>query len=434
MRTLIVAQYFHPEVGGTQNRLLDLAKGLSDAGHEVTVLTAVPNHPFGTVPQEYRHRLVTRERLHGFDVVRVWIWTSPAKSFLNRMACYLSFMLLAIIMGIFYSRKADVVIGSSPSIFAGLAGYILSRIKGAKFILEVRDLWPAAAVELGELRSPILIRASERLEKFLYRKSWKISAMTLGFREHIAALGIPRENVVYVPYGATDAILNSQDERGLKPATTSNKFVVIYAGNHGIAQNLRCVLEAAALLAQDPNIVFRFVGDGPVKNDLVQLQRSLGLRNVIFRPQVPVARFAALLQESDVSLVSLDPHPIFGVHVPSKLFDSMACGVPVILSANGEAKSILEDANGGICVEPGNSAALAETIRQLRDMPAAKRLELGRNGRAYIVRHYTSRLQCLRLLQALNDDVGDSLGSLAVPVESSYRAHLLVPGSIVQED
>jgi glycosyltransferase involved in cell wall biosynthesis len=453
MRILIVTQYSYPEVGGTQNRTHDFAKGLSDLGHQVTVLTAVPNHPLGTIPSEYSHKIVARERMDGFEVLRVWVWASPVKNFFSRIASYLSFMVLGIIIGVFNRHKIDVVIASSPPLFAGVAGYVLSRIKKAKFILDVRDLWPAAAVGLGELRNPALIRASEWLETFLYGKASKICAMTYGFCEHMTELGVPHENIVRIPYGVTDAILDTFHSvpEMRKQLGLEGKFLVIYAGNHGIAQALPSVLEAASLLAQDPDIVFLFVGEGPVKNDLIRLQRLRGLPNVRFHPQVPVAQIAAYLRASDVSLVSLDPHPIFHVHIPSKLFDSMACGVPVLLAADGEAKSLLEVAKAGICVEPGNAAALADAIKKLRDMPAEKRAEFGRSSQAYVIQHYTGRQQCLRLAQAvseciepssgksgallepLKNDLCDSLGRVSVPVEETHPAHLLVPRSIVQQ-
>lgn len=397
MHVLLVSQYFHPEVGATQTRMLEFARGLAAKGHRVTVLTEFPNHPQGIIPDAYRGKLFTEERLEGFTVLRTRVWATPVKTYWSRVAFYLSFMVLATLRGLLYRPRVDAVLATSPPLFCGAVGWAISRWKGAKFVLDIRDIWPAAAVALGELRSPVTLRWAGRLERRLYRAADCITAVTKGFCDHIATVGADRSKIRWLPNGTIEGLFTPErSQAGLKAQLgLEGRFVVTFAGTHGIAQGLPAVLEAAKCLIGEP-VTFLFIGDGPVKAALVDRARADGLDNVVFHEQVPLTRIPPYLNLSDALLVPLRNDPIFSSFIPSKLFDSMACARPVILMVDGEARALLAEARAGLYVAAEDAGALADAIRWLRAHPDESR-EYGERGRAFVLGHFTRSRQTEQL-------------------------------------
>lgn len=408
MHVLFVSQYFTPEVGATQTRIHEFARACVAAGHRVTVLTEFPNHPHGRILPEYRGRLTTRETLDGFTVLRVWVWASPVKTFRTRLAFYGSFCALAALRGVIHGGRPDVVFATSPPLPVGLSGWIIARARRARFILDVRDLWPAAAEALGELRRPALLRLAERLEHFLYARADRITAVTRGFVRYIAARTPDPDRVVWLPNGAAADVFDpARVDPGLpRRLGLDGRFVVTFAGNHGIAQGLDTVLDAAALCRARPDIVFCLLGDGPVKATLAARADALGLENVRFLPAVPLREVTPYLTASDALLVPLRRDPVFDTFVPSKLFDFLACARPVILMVDGEAREVLEASGGGVWVPPGDAAGLAKAVLDLRERAPDERQRMGEQGRAYVLAHYMRAAQGARLV-ALLDGLGE---------------------------
>lgn len=406
MHVLLVSQYFHPEVGATQTRMLEFARGLTAKGHRVTVLTEFPNHPHGIIPDAYRGKLFTEERLEGFTVLRTWVWATPVKTFWGRIAFYLSFMVLASLRGLFYRPRVDAVLATSPPLFSGAVGWAISRGKGAKFVLDIRDIWPAAAVALGELRSPLTLKWAGWLERRLYRAADCITAVTRGFCAHIATVGADASKIRWLPNGTVEGLFTPErSEAGLKAQLgLEGRFVVTFAGTHGIAQGLPAVLDAAKRLAGEP-VTFLFIGDGPVKSALVERARAEGLDNVVFHPQVPLTRIPPYLNLSDALLVPLRNDPVFSSFIPSKLFDSMACAKPVILMVDGEARSLLDQARAGLYVAAEDAGALADAVRWLRAHPEESR-EFGERGRKFVLENFTRSRQVEELEKLLTGVVG----------------------------
>lgn len=400
MRVLLVSQYFFPEVGATQTRMYEFARGLVDAGHTVDVVTEFPNHPTGIIPPEYRGRWVEVDRTHPFRIVRVRVVTSPTKTFWTRLAFYGSFFAAACAASLALARRYDVVVATSPPLPAAAAGLVIARIKRAAFVMDVRDLWPKAAGALGELSSPRLYRIAEALERRLYASARRITATTRSFCRYIAALGIPADRIVHVPNGTLEDVFTP--ERGdadLRHALgLEGRVVVTYAGLHGIAQGLDTVLEAAYRLRGDGDIRFLFVGEGPAKAGLVARATALDLNTVRFLPGVPLAESAHYLNASDLVLVPLVRDPVFDMFVPSKLFDGLACARPVLLSVDGEAREILEESGGGVFVPPGDPEALATAIRGLAARPDLRK-EMGERGRQFVIQHYRRRAQARRFAE-----------------------------------
>lgn len=408
MKVLILSQYFPPEVGATQTRVEVFARHLSFSGHEVTVIAEVPNHPVGVVFDGFRRRAVHRRSEGGYEVVRVWVAASPKKSFWRRILFYATYALNAVLAGLLVvRRRPDVVLATSPPLPVALAGLILASVWRRPLVLDIRDIWPAVAVALGELDGDRTIEAAERVERFLYQRAAAMTTVSNSFVAHIVATGTNPEKVHLVPNGTLPDLFNpehvepNQRQRlGLKDG-----FVVGYVGLHGIAQGLNALVDAAAKLAAE-GVQLLMVGEGPVKAELERHARDLGVENVIFCDGVPLEEVAALINACDAMIVPLRRLAILNGLIPSKVFDYMACAKPVILMVDGEARSLIEQADAGVYVEAENADLLAEAIRQLASEPAeAKRM--GPNGRSFVLGHYVRSEQARRLEQVLTTAAGE---------------------------
>lgn len=403
MHVLFVTQFFTPEVGATQTRIHEFARACVAAGHRVTVLTELPNHPGGTILPDYQGRILTREALDGFTVLRVWVWTAPIKTFRTRLAFYGTFFALATVRGALVRGPVDVVFATSPPLPVGVIGWLLARTRRARFVLDIRDLWPAAARALGELDRPTLFRVAEGLERFLYRHADRITTVTRGFVRHITPLAQDPGRVEWLPNGTMAAVFHPDrvDPTLRGRLGLTGRFVVTFAGNHGIGQGLGVVLEAANLLRSRPEVVFCLIGDGPEKADLVARAQSMKLSNVRFLPEVALTEVTPYLTMSDALLVCLRRHPVFETFIPSKLFDFLACARPVVLMVNGEAREVLEASGNGVWVAPEESAGLAKAVLELMERPEEERRAMGERGRAYVLEHFSRAAQAERLVRLL---------------------------------
>ena len=389
MRILVVCHYFPPEIGAPQARLSELARAWVCAGDEVTVLTGMPNHPTGVVPEAYRGRVRIEEESDGYRVVRTWLYATPNTGMLKKTLGHLSFMVSSVVLGFRRSRKADVVVVSSPTFFSVFSAWVLARGKRAALVVEVRDLWPAIFVELGVLRNRRVIRVLEALEMAAYRAAAAVVVVTEGFRDDLVRRGVPAVKVHVVPNGADLERFNNEsngaDSARAELGAGPGDSLVLYIGAHGISHGLETVADAAAKLAGEP-IHFAFVGEGARKDRLETRVRDLALSNVTMRPGVAREEVARLLAAADICLVPLRDVPLFSSFIPSKMFEYMAASKAVIGSVRGEAARILEAA-GAIVVEPEDPGALADAIRDLAADPD-RRTAMGRRGRDYVAEHF----------------------------------------------
>ncbi len=416
MKVLLVSQYFFPEVGATQTRMWEFARALTDAGHQVDVLTEFPNHPIGVIPERYRGRWIDIDETLPFRVVRVWVYATPVKTFRTRLLFYGTFLATAIAMSVRLARRYDVVVATSPPLPVALAGVVLSRLKRAAFIMDVRDLWPLAAGALKELSNPRLYGWAERLEQYLYRKADRITVTTRAFEAHILAQDPARRpKLAHVPNGTIVEIFDgARGDGGLRRRLGFDEcFVVTYAGLHGVAQGLSTVLAAAERLAECPRVRFVFLGEGPLKASLKRDADARRLSNVVFVDQVPLDESAQYLNASDAVVVPLIPDPVFHMFVPSKLFDAMACAKPVLLLVDGEARSILEEAGAGLYVEPGNDTKLADAVLTLAASPGMCEA-MGGRGRDYVRAHYDRRTQSRHFTRIVEEAAGRTSQSQTV--------------------
>jgi glycosyltransferase involved in cell wall biosynthesis len=296
--------------------------------------------------------------------------------------------------------RPDVVLATSPPLFAGVAGYAISRLTGAPFVLDVRDLWPAAAVSLNQISSGPAIRGAEVLERHLYRAAAAVVAVTRPFADHIDRFRGRGSSTALIPNGTLERFFEADggvDRRDL--GARPGRVLVTFAGTHGIAQALPSVLQAAPLVEDIAD--FALVGDGPLKHVLVAEAAERGLTNVHFHEQEPLEKIPAILAASDALLVPLSAHPTFTDFVPSKMIDYMAVGRPILLAAAGESARLLESAGAGLVVEPENAEALAAAVRRLAADPAAT-AGMGERGRVFAAKRLRS-VQAERLEQVLFD-------------------------------
>ena len=366
MRILVFSQYFTPEVTAARARLHPIAKHLAERGHEVEVICEVPNHPEGVILDEFRRRAVVRREFEGFSVRYVWVSTSPVKTTWSRMRFYGSYALMASLIGC-TSRRPDVIFVSSPPLPAAAAAAVAAKRFRVPWVFDVRDPWPEAAVALGELTSPSVIRAAEWLERRLYASAAAIVTVTEPFRADIATRTPNPAKIAVIPNGTTRLWLDAGavDPDRSEFQLPTDRFVWTYAGNVGIAQGLEIAVDAAALLGDGFELMV--VGSGPVLDQIRRRAEDRAPGRVSFKGLLQPEQAARFLRASDALLVPLAVKPELRKFVPSKLFDCCAVGRPVIVAADGEAARLAKASEAALVVPAGDAGALADGLRRLRD-------------------------------------------------------------------
>jgi glycosyltransferase involved in cell wall biosynthesis len=398
MHILLIHQAFAAldEPGGTRHH--ELARYLAAHGHQVTVIASPVSYLTGSALTP-RSPLPTGEGM-GVRLIRAYTYRALHKSFVHRVFAFFSFMVSSFFVGLGV-RNVDVVWGTSPPIFQGVTAWMLARLKGAKFLFEVRDLWPGFAIAVGVLKNPLLIRMSLWLERFLYRRADRMVVNSPGFISHVTERGA--QNVTLVPNGADPSMFDPADtgEAFRARHMLADQFVVIYAGAHGMSNDLGVVLEAAGMLAQTRQQVrIVLLGDGKEKANLQEQAQRLKLTNVLFLPPVPKNEMASVLAGTDACLAILKPLEEYKTTYPNKVFDYMAAGRPVVLAIDGVVRKVVEDANCGIFAPPGDAAALAAAIKTMADEPELSR-RMGLSGRRYLEAHFSREEIAHRLLEIL---------------------------------
>jgi glycosyltransferase involved in cell wall biosynthesis len=391
MRVIYLCQHFPPETGAPQIRVYEVSKELIKRGHQVEVLTAFPHHPKGVIPEEYRGMFYLFEDWDGIPVHRTWIYPSPKGSFWKRLASYFSFTFSAF-YSIFKSKPTDVIICNSPPLFLGITGYLGAKLKRAKFVFNVADIWPESAVELGILKNKLFIKMAEWLENFLYKKSWKIATATEGIRDYMIRKGKNEKDVFLLPNGVNTDTFHPmpKDEALLKEIGIENKKVFMYAGTLGYAQGLDSVLEAAALLKErEPDAHFLFVGDGQEREKLLKLKEDLKLDNVTFYGSVPVSEMPRMFSIADYSIVSLRNIELFKGARPSKIFPAISTGTPVLYCGDGESATILEEYQCGKIAPPENPEGIASAVSELMKISKNEYEQMCQNGRKLAVEQFS---------------------------------------------
>lgn len=404
MRILLLTQYFPPEKGAAQVRLGELAGGLQSQGHEVTVVTAFPNYPTGIIPEKYRKKFFSRENMGGLTVLRTWIYPVKRGRFWLRLLNYFSFVFSSL-YGICRSGRQELIIVESPPLFLGLSAVIASAVKKAPYILNVSDLWPESAVQLGLVSNKFLIDMSERLESYLYRKAFKLSAQTEGIVQALQKKGVSSGDILFLPNGVDTELFRPREKDGEleEELGLQGKYIILYAGTMGYAHGIETALEAAAILKSEEDIVFLFVGDGSERPRLEHLAREKDLSNVRFIDFQPLEVMPRYYSLASLSLSTLRRYKLSEGVRPSKIFPALASGSPLVYVGEGEGAEIVRESSGGVVLEPENPRLLADTIIRLKNDSAYCR-ELSIKGREFVQANYSWQSIIRKWLDRLEND------------------------------
>lgn len=403
MRILFLTDNFPPETNAPASRTHEHTKRWAAAGHEVTVVTTAPNFPEGKVFAGYRNRIWARERIDNVEVIRVWTYITANEGFLGRSLDYASFMLSVVLAAPFMPRP-DVIISTSPQFFTPCAAYVISRFFRRPWVFELRDLWPDSIVAVGAMKENALIQFLRKVEYFLYRKSSRIVSVTYSFQRVLSLNGISADKISVVPNGAE---LDTYHP-GPKPSELmarlglKGKFVAAYVGTIGMAHGLGTLLDAAEQLKHRDDIAFVLVGTGAEEKAMAADARARGLTNVYFVGSVTKAEVREYWRLCDVALVLLRDSELFRHVIPSKMFEAMSTGRPIILGVRGESESLLREAGAGLPIPPEDAQALANAVVALAD-DAERRAAMGSAGRTYVSSKFDRDVLAQRMLAVVSE-------------------------------
>lgn len=387
MRILYIHQYFTTRAGSGGTRSYEFARRWVRAGHQVTMITTA-NERAGL---STRGRRISRQDIEGIDLLLIQCPYSNYMSFRRRLVAFFAFMIWATWVGIRYVGQVDVVFATSTPLTVGIPGVLLSWWKRAPFVFEIRDLWPEAPIQLGALRSPLLIALARGLERFLYHVAKHIVTLSPGMYDALAQTGISKSKLSMIPNCADLDLFQprGKDPQLLAKYNLQGKFVLTYAGAMGIANGLTTLIKTAKLLQErgESDIHLLLVGDGKERPHLERLASECQLSNITFLPPVSKLELAKLLSLSDVCLTVFASLPVLETNSPNKFFDSLALGRPVLINFGGWMRDVLERHNAGIAVPSNDPEELATKIIQLRSQPELL-AEMGRNARGLAEREY----------------------------------------------
>ena len=401
MKILLLSQWYPPE---PMKLLSDMTESLVAVGHEVTVLTGFPNWPSGKIYPGYHQRLFQKETVNGVRIIRIPLYPDHSRSPLKRAANFLSFALSATILGPLLAPRADVMHVIHPPITVGFPAWVLSRLRGIPFTMEIQDMWPENLRATGMLHNESALRLIGSFARWVYGRSRAIRVISPGFRLNLLAKGVPEAKVAVISNWVDTEYYRplAPDPALQKQFGMTDHFNILYAGAIGLAQGLDTVLAAAELLRPHSRIQFVLAGDGVEQSRLASESRRRGLDNVKFLGRLPGSLMPSLYASADILLLHLRNDPLFEITIPHKLFTYLAAGKPVLAGAQGDVADIVESSCSGIVFEPGNPGELASAALRLYDMDAAERHRLGDNARRLATEAFSREriiLELNRLLQ-----------------------------------
>ncbi len=388
MRIVILTQYYPPEPIPKPH---ELARGLTDRGHEVTVITGFPNYPAGRLYPDTRFRLWKWDMVDGIRVLRVPHYLDHSSSAVRRVLNYGTFAVTASVLGSALSGPADVMYAECPPLTIGLVAWFLGRVRRTPFLYGVNDLWPESIEVTGMVRNQGFLRFIGRLERFVYKRASAIAVISNGVKQNLVGKGVPPEKVHVIPHWADESLYYPipPDPGVAQDLGMAGRFNVVFAGHLGLAQGLDVVLDAAKELSDLTDVQFVLVGDGTDAERLRRVAGERGLNNVRFLGRQPAARMPHIFAISDVLLVHLRDEPVFRITIPSKTIAYMACGRPVLMAVEGDAADLIRETGAGVICRAGDGKELAETVRQLCAMDRAELEKMGRAGREAFLASYS---------------------------------------------
>jgi glycosyltransferase involved in cell wall biosynthesis len=392
MHILLIHQAFVSpnEPGGTRH--YELARHLVEQGHQVTIVASDLSYLTGQRTNVHPG-LVTEECLDGIRVLRAYTYPALHRSFVWRVVSFFSFVFTSLLAAM-RVQNIDLVMGTSPPIFQAVSAWLVAALRLRPLLLEIRDLWPEFAIDMGVLKDPVLIWLSRWLEGFLYARSHHLLVNSPAYRDYLVSKGLPEAKISLIPNGVNPDLFHSNDgsKRIREELGLEGQFVVTYAGALGLANDIPTILRAARRLRDKHDIRFLLVGDGKERTHLEALAKQWDLPNVIFTGARPKSEMPEILAASDACIAILQDIPMFRTTYPNKVFDYMAASRPTVLAIDGVIRQVVEAAGGGIFVPPGDDAALAEAVRHLANN-RSKAKAMGIAARTYVIEHFNRRDQ-----------------------------------------
>lgn len=405
---LLIHQAFVSPSEGGGTRHYELAERLVKSGQQFTIIASSLNYSTGRRATEQDRKLVHEENIGGVRVLRAYTYPALHRSFVWRFLVYINFMITSLLAA-FKVKKVDVVFGTSPPIFQSVSSWFIAFLRRKPFVLEIRDLWPDFAIELGVLKNPVLIWLSRMLERFLYWRATHVVVNSPAYRDYLLDKGLSDTKITVIPNGVDTTMFDPaadgqaiRQEYGLE-----GKFVVVYAGALGLANNIDVLLGAADLLRDDPSIHILLVGDGKERPNLEAQARDLDLPNVTFAGSRPKSEIPAMLAAANAGVAIVCNIPMFRTVYPNKVFDYMAAGRPTLLAIDGVIREVIERSQGGLFVPQGDSAAMADAIRKLSGDPALAEA-MGQSARAYVVKHFDRDHHAAQFKTLFNNLTGET--------------------------
>lgn len=407
MNILLLTHYFWPEVGAPQARLAEMPAYWASQGHDVTILTGFPNHPTGVIPPEYRGKAFMEERRDGYRIRRHWLYATPNKGFIKRTMGHCSLAATVALRNMVRHPKPDIIVASSPTFFILHAAWFLSKVHRVPWIAEIRDLWPGIFVDLGVLTNKRIISFLEAQEMFFYRSADRVVTVTQGFKDDISGRGIDPARIEVITNGVdTSAYKPGPPPEGMRAelGLPEDAFIPLYIGAHGISQAIPNIVETAALCTGNPKLHFLFVGEGAAKQESMDLAKRKGLENVTFLPAQPREKVIDFYRMADCCLIPLRNVPLFDTFIPSKMFEIMAAGRPIVASLKGESAGILERSGAAAIVPPENPRALADCLIHLAN-DSGKLAAMAQAGPDFATGNYDRNVLAGRYLELMQQVV-----------------------------
>jgi glycosyltransferase involved in cell wall biosynthesis len=393
MHILFFSHYFPPEGNAPASRTYEHCVRWVKAGHQVTVITCVPNVPDGVPYPGFQNRLRSHHQsVDGIDVVRVWTYLAPNAGFIRRILNYLSYMVAAFWAGL-WAKRPDVIIATSPQFFCGWAGVLVQFFRRVPFLLEIRDIWPESITAVGAMKKGMTTRILEWLERRMYLAADHIVTVGYGYRDNVASK-VPVSDRISVIYNGVDGASYApavRDDDFLIRHGQHGRFVCSYVGTIGMAHGMETVLDAAAILkrAGRSDIGFLLVGDGARRKALEELCAHRNLTDLVrFTGRLDKSEMPKVLASSDALLVHLRACDLFETVIPSKIFEAMAMERPIIMGVRGESAEIVRQSGAGIEMDPGDAESLAQCVLRLKDSRVFYE-SLSRSGRDFVLQRFS---------------------------------------------
>lgn len=382
MKILILSQWFDPE---PTPKGLAFAQALQARGHEVEVITGFPNYPGGRIYSGYRIRLFQVEKIADVRIVRVPLYPSHDGFALKRIMNYITFMMSALFIGGFLTRKPDVIYAYHPPITTGIVAVILSFFKNTPFVYDIQDLWPDTLAATGMLKHVSLLDIIHRTCRWVYQNAIHITVLSHGFKKRLENDGVPSEKITIIHNWCDENQIKLEKDSILeRDLNVGERFNIVFAGTMGKAQGLNTVIQAARELQMlEPKVQFVFVGGGVEVEALQNLVKEMQLTNVRFLERRPMSEIGKVLACADVLLVHLKDDPLFEITIPSKTQTYLAVGKPILMAVRGDASLFVQESNGGICCEPENLDALVKTVQKFVQLPPSELQKMGIRGKEY---------------------------------------------------